>query len=72
VSSRSWRFTENPEDPCALCVIWVDPEGIGPDEYVDPDDMIPRLPSGIAECVYRGIHDECQASVDAYMAERDT
>jgi hypothetical protein len=79
-----WVYTDDPEDPCSLCVQWMDPDeeahraagefgedGMGM-EFMQP--CMPRFdPPGIvvAERVFSGIHPECQESVDRMEWERE-
>ena len=58
----NYIWTDNPEDPCSLCVIWVGEEF---------EDMIPHMPSGPVNRVYRGQHKECMDAVLAYMTDRE-
>jgi hypothetical protein len=60
---ESWRYTDNPNDPCAYCCQW---KNVG-DEF-DPV-YVPIMPSGPITRVWSGTHQKCQASIDAYMAE---
>lgn len=57
-----WTLTDNPADPCSLCVQWTDAEEI--------EDSVPYFPSGPVERLYRGVHVDCAAVVSAMQAER--
>jgi hypothetical protein len=50
-----WVWTDDPGDPCSLCIQWRNPDGrftIDPD-----DDAVPCTPSGeVVARVYRGVH----------------
>lgn len=64
----TWRFTSNPEAPCALCVVWTEPPGW------DGEDMaalIPSQPGGLIDEVFVGFHDECRAAVDAHLERQE-
>jgi hypothetical protein len=60
---KPWVFTDDPEDPCALCVAW--------DEGDDPfgEEARPYLPSGYVDRIYRFTHRECTAAAIAYTSE---
>jgi hypothetical protein len=62
----TYVWTDNPDDPCAYCVVWIESD--------DPDDVwqdkaVPVLPDGPVERVYRNTHDACDAAVAAYVTE---
>ena len=62
---RSWAWSDDPDNPCTLCVHW---------RSDDPDDdgaVTPVLPSGPVPRVYRGIHDECDEAVSRYLVDVD-
>lgn len=61
-----YRMTDDPNDPCPYCVVWVE----------QPDDLmgehaVPTMPDGPVDRVYRYIHRECDEMVWQYEAERD-
>lgn len=73
-----YEITENPNDPCSLCVQWRCPECKQMDCVDDcpnwPGAMVadyePFWPDGsIAPRIYRYTHRECQQAVDAYIAD---
>lgn len=60
-AGRSWAWSDDPGDPCALCVHW---------RCDDPnDDDTVTLPSGPVANVYRGTHKVCDEAVGVYLAE---
>lgn len=63
-----WQWTEDPDAPCALCVVWIEPPGW---EGVDMEELIPTAPDGPADLVFARFHDECQAQLDAFYADLD-
>lgn len=65
--TRHFTWTDDPADPCSLCVSWQEPPEI--DGYVDMDLAVPVLPGGPVDRIYRGVHESCQAAVAAYQDE---
>lgn len=59
MSAETWEWTDDPSDPCPLCVVWVETD---PEDYMHESDL-PMLPGGIAPRVYGNIHAECDAEV---------
>lgn len=62
--ATTFTWTDDPEDPCALCVQW---ETERDDDY--KADMIPYMPSGPVDRVYNRWHPECEQSVTDMQAE---
>jgi hypothetical protein len=52
-------WTDDPSDPCSLCVIWDESTG----------KATPCLPSGPVARVWSGIHDDCERNVADYVAD---
>lgn len=65
MSQPGWRFTDDPDDPCGLCVVWEE----RPDDPM-MDHARPVWPDGTtASRIYRHVHRDCQASAIAYTSE---
>lgn len=63
--------TDDANDPCVLCVGWRFPDDVPEEDRWDGSLEVPYNPDGSpVDRLYRGVHDECQASVDAYIAEQ--
>jgi hypothetical protein len=67
---RGWALTENPEDPCPLCVQWMTPEGGNVESMEDADRALPFTgPGTVARRLYFVNHDECERAAIQYTTE---
>jgi hypothetical protein len=68
MTAPSYVDTDDPTDPCALCVQWrlIDPaDELGSDwEPYWPDGTVPPR-------IWRGTHADCQAAVDQMHADQE-
>ena len=56
--TQSWRYTNNPEDPCAYCISW---EANLSDRY---EEYRPYYPDGSpVTLIYTGVHDACDTYI---------
>lgn len=61
-SVAPWAWTDDPDDPCTLCLSWTG--------YDMENEGTPWLANGtVSPRVWRGIHADCQRMVDAYEAD---
>lgn len=65
---RHVTLTDDPADPCGLCVSWRPPDG-GDITMDNVDQAIPCLPSGPVSRLYGGLHETCVNEVIAYQEE---
>lgn len=63
----SYVMTDDPNDPCGYCVVWV--ESDDPAKAAIGEDATPILPDGPVDRIYRHVHDDCEAAVMAYVSE---
>jgi len=63
--TTSFTFTDDPADPCSLCVGWVEAD--------DPNDWEAAYPINAdgsrVERIYSFIHDSCEKSAMLYSSE---
>ena len=65
----SFEWTDDPEDPCALCVGWEEPEDWDADEDPYGDELVPVGVDGPAPRVCRMTHPACDQAVLDYIEE---
>ena len=65
----TYVMTDDPADPCALCVHWDEPDYMDSGNF---EDAVPYIAPGVkAERIFKYTHDACDAAVTAYMAMTD-
>ena len=70
VPAMTYIQTDDPNDPCSLCVQWMTPEGGNVETYEDAERAVPFIsPWKVAPRIYQYIHDDCQAA--AFAVEVD-
>lgn len=58
--NQDWRYSDDPTDPCLMCVQWQNRN----------DRPTPVMPDGkVAPFIYGDVHPGCRALFDAYMGE---
>ena len=63
----TYEMTDDPRDPCALCVFWEEPEFMHSGNF---EEAVPwASPSVRATRIYQAVHDDCEKAVMEYIAE---
>lgn len=64
----TWTFTDDPNDPCGLCVSWEEGEDSASSDIYD--SARPVWPDGTTvERIYRFTHRDCTKAAVAYTIE---
>ena len=62
--------TDDPMDPCSLCVQWMTPEGGNVESMEDAERAVPFIgPGKVAPRIFAFIHDECEKAAIEYTTE---
>lgn len=64
----TYEQTDDPNDPCAYCVHWEEPEDMNSANF---EEAVPFIRPGVpATRLYRFAHISCERAVVAYVSEK--
>lgn len=61
----TYVMTDDPNDPCGLCVMWEEQ----PDDFMGENAVPWSSPTQRADRIYQAVHEDCERAAMEYVAE---